>query len=135
MIFAALGALVLALLMFDRSALRVLIGRKGALLLSLAAAAGAVVAVLHGSWLGGSLLLSAALWLAAETRRSPKPPLSRMSPAEARATLGVSESAAAEEIEAAYRRLMLRVHPDVGGAPGLAARLNLARETLLRPRV
>ena len=51
--------------------------------------------------------------------------------AEARAMLGVSDSAGREEIEAAYRRLMKRVHPDHGGAPGLAIQLNAARARLL----
>ena len=36
------------------------------------------------------------------------------------------------EIEAAFRRLIQRVHPDRGGAPGLAAKLNAARAVLLK---
>jgi curved DNA-binding protein CbpA len=50
---------------------------------------------------------------------------------EAQATLGVGPEADEAAIEAAYRRLMRRVHPDLGGAAGLAARLNAAREVLL----
>lgn len=45
--------------------------------------------------------------------------------------LGVAETASPEEIEAAYRRLMFRVHPDQGGAAGLAAQINAARSVLL----
>ena len=127
MVFAALGALVLALLAFDR---RALTGRT-AFVVSLAAAGGAVIAALRGAWLGASLLAAGALWLSPPVRwRRPSPPAASMSLAEARAILGVREGAPAEEIEAAYRRLMRRVHPDVGGAPGLASQLNLARKRL-----
>jgi len=53
-----------------------------------------------------------------------------MSEREARAMLGVDDQAGPEEIEAAYRRLIRRVHPDLGGAAGLAAQLNAARARL-----
>jgi DnaJ-domain-containing protein 1 len=132
MLYAALGALILAFLAFDRRRLKALAGRGGWLILSLAAGAGALFAGLRGSWLGASLLLTAALWLGAGARpasKGPSAPSMRLS--EARAMLGVSEGADAEEIEAAYRRLMRRVHPDLGGAPGLATQLNLARARLL----
>jgi hypothetical protein len=62
----------------------------------------------------------------------PTEPLVVMNEAEARRMLGVSTAADSEEIEAAYRRLMKRVHPDHGGAVGLAAQLNAAR-AVLRP--
>jgi len=55
-----------------------------------------------------------------------------MSRAEAASMLGVSETASRGEIEAAFRRLIQRVHPDRGGAPGLAAKLNAARAVLLK---
>jgi hypothetical protein len=55
-----------------------------------------------------------------------------MSPAQARSILGVDEAAGPAEIRAAYARLIQRVHPDKGGAPGLAAQLNLARDVLLK---
>lgn len=53
-----------------------------------------------------------------------------MSLAEARALLGVEPAASQAEIEAAYRRLMQRAHPDHGGTTGLAAQLNAARDRL-----
>ncbi len=56
-----------------------------------------------------------------------------MDRAHAASILGVAETAGRAEIEAAYRRLMLRVHPDQGGAAGLAAQLNAARDVMVGP--
>ncbi|MBX9945680.1 MAG: molecular chaperone DnaJ [Reyranella sp.] len=50
---------------------------------------------------------------------------------EALAVLGLAEGATAEEIRAAHRRLIQRVHPDVGGSVDLAARINRAKDVLL----
>jgi len=50
----------------------------------------------------------------------------------ARRMLGVGAGASREEIIAAHRRLVAKVHPDAGGSEGLAAELNAARDTLLR---
>lgn len=55
-------------------------------------------------------------------------PLTR---AEAFALLGLADGATVEEIRAAHRRLMRSAHPDRGGSPWLAARLNAARDLLL----
>ena len=46
--------------------------------------------------------------------------------------LGVTAGATAKEINAAWKRLMGRAHPDHGGTQGLASRLNAARDHLLR---
>ena len=54
-----------------------------------------------------------------------------MSPADARALLGVSEDANIVQIRDAHRRLIAKVHPDSGGSAELAARVNLARDTLV----
>ncbi len=54
-----------------------------------------------------------------------------MDRAEAYQVLGLSSGASCEEIQAAYRRLIQRVHPDHGGSSYLAARLNQARDVLL----
>jgi hypothetical protein len=54
-----------------------------------------------------------------------------MSRAEACAVLGVKPDAGADEIKAAYRRLMRKVHPDQGGSDELASRVNRARAVLL----
>ena len=50
---------------------------------------------------------------------------------EAYQILGLQPGASCEEIQAAYRRLIQRVHPDHGGSSYLAARLNQARDVLL----
>jgi DnaJ family protein C protein 19 len=50
---------------------------------------------------------------------------------EARRLLGVAEGASIEEIRAAHRRLIARVHPDTGGSADLAERVNAARDALV----
>lgn len=55
-----------------------------------------------------------------------------MDRAEAYRVLGLQPSAGRDEIQAAYRRLIQRVHPDQGGSSDLAARINQARDVLLR---
>jgi DnaJ-domain-containing protein 1 len=54
-----------------------------------------------------------------------------MSLAEAHALLGVGPDADAQTIRQAHRRLIADAHPDRGGDPGLAARLNAARDRAL----
>lgn len=51
---------------------------------------------------------------------------------EAYEILGLQPGASREEIQAAYRRLIQRLHPDQGGTAYLAASLNWARDLLLR---
>jgi len=55
-----------------------------------------------------------------------------MSADEAREILGLDRGASEDDIENAYRRLMKQLHPDHGGSDWLAAKLNQAREVLLR---
>lgn len=88
---------------------------------------------------GGALLcLAGALAMLARRRSRPATspnsalPTSEMSETEARSMLGVDAKAGADEIERAYKRLMLRVHPDLGGAGGLATQLNAARAVLIK---
>jgi hypothetical protein len=134
MIFVALGVLVLAA--FVGLGRQPWLARARNRLAAYAMAAVAIVAAAldaaRGGWLGGSILLSAGLWLATSTRRAQlRASAPGMGRAEAASMLGVAESASRAEIDAAYKRLMLRVHPDRGGAAGLAAQLNAARAVML----
>lgn len=59
-------------------------------------------------------------------------PSSSMSISEAAKLLDVAPDADAETINGAHKRLIAKVHPDAGGTPELAARINRARDMLLR---
>jgi hypothetical protein len=61
----------------------------------------------------------------------PRGPRTDMTRDEALSILGLSAGATDEEIRAAHRRLILRVHPDTGGSADLAARINRAKDVLL----
>ncbi len=52
--------------------------------------------------------------------------------AQARAVLGVSRGAGADEIAEAHRRLIARIHPDRGGSNEQVHEANAARDLLLR---
>ena len=136
MIFLALGALVLAVLITVGRrpwlARGQSLGRLIAWALAAVVAGVAAYEAVRGAWVDGSILLTAAAWLATSApRMRTAQPAPDMGLVEARSMLGVGPAATREEIEAAYRRLMQRVHPDKGGAAGLAAQLNAARERLL----
>jgi DnaJ-domain-containing protein 1 len=53
---------------------------------------------------------------------------------EARRVLGVKSGADHKEIKSAYKRLMSQLHPDRGGSDYLAAKVNQAKDVLLKTR-
>lgn len=144
MIYLALGLLLLGLFVGGAGMKRHLraagaMWRPGAGVLALAVIVFAIALAVRGKWPVGLpfLLVGLGLALSARRRGRGRPASARggsMSPADAASILGVSESASAEEVQAAYLRLMRRAHPDSGGTSGLAAQLNAARETLLKKR-
>jgi hypothetical protein len=77
------------------------------------------------------LVAGAALWAWQRLRR---PPQAEMELEEASRLLGIARDASLEEIREAHRRMIARVHPDSGGSELLAARVNLARDTLVAHR-
>ncbi|MFA5983215.1 MAG: DnaJ domain-containing protein [Methylococcaceae bacterium] len=55
-----------------------------------------------------------------------------MSIAEAYDVLGLKADASQQDILQAHRRLIQKIHPDRGGSDYLAAKINLAKKTLLK---
>lgn len=111
--------------------------RIAATLLGAVLLAGAVLAGSHGAWLATAGMVGAGLYLIGKSRVRPAvrkaPGREALSEAEARSILGVGSQATPTEINDAWRRLMGRAHPDQGGTEGLAARVNAARDRLLKP--
>jgi DnaJ-like protein len=64
----------------------------------------------------------------AQTPRGRPPPMTRD---EALQILGLDSSANHEDVQREYRRLMKKLHPDLGGSSYLAAKINQARDALL----
>ncbi len=109
--------------------------RVAATLISAAMLAGGALALSKGAWIVGAGLVGAGLWLVLASRiRSVVAKREALGDSEARSILGVPVDASPEAINAAWRRLMGRAHPDQGGTEGLAARLNAARDRLLGKR-
>lgn len=101
---------------------------------------GALMAARGQPLIGGVPLGIAALyalrrWSAASPRKAFAPSGSGPEPdavREARALLGVDAHASADDIRAAHRRLIAKIHPDAGGTEALAEKINEARSILLQ---
>jgi DnaJ family protein C protein 19 len=65
-------------------------------------------------------------------RETPPSRRGAMSRSEALKVLGLEEGATQEQIRAAHRRLIQQIHPDKGGTDYLAAKINEAKDVLLR---
>ena len=91
-----------------------------------------VLLAFRSAWLPAVGLIGAGLWLTFASRHRPLPPRSEaLTDADARSLLGVATDATPAQINAAWKHLMSRAHPDQGGTEGLASRLNAARDRLL----
>lgn len=139
MVYFFLGAAILAVLVWAgrRPVQTTKAVRLGSGMLAALAAVGAVVSGLRGGWMLSLALVGLSTWLGYRARggagASASPGVfGAMTGNDARSILGVGPEASREEIEAAYRRLMQRAHPDRGGSAGLAAQLNAARDRLLK---
>ncbi|MGB4107148.1 MAG: DnaJ domain-containing protein [Alphaproteobacteria bacterium] len=55
-----------------------------------------------------------------------------MTQKEAFEVLGLEPGATKDQITEAYKKLMMKVHPDIEGSDWMAAKLNQARDTLLK---
>jgi hypothetical protein len=78
------------------------------------------------------LCMTAVTRLPRGAKAAPEPAMGPISVSEAYAILDLKPGATREEVQAAYTRLMKLVHPDKGGGAGLAAKLNAARDKLLK---
>ncbi|HEV2081185.1 MAG TPA: molecular chaperone DnaJ [Brevundimonas sp.] len=107
--------------------------RITATLLAAVMLGGAALAAARGSWIPAAALGVGGLWLTLASRKRDLPARRPdLDDAEARSLLGLPAGATPDQINAAWRRLMARAHPDQGGTEGLAARLNAARDRLLK---
>lgn len=88
----------------------------------------AAIAILAALW-----PLAVALIRSRKAGKRPSKPqaVKIMTRAEALEILGLMEGATPDDIQIAYKRLMMKVHPDQEGSEWMAAKLNEARDFLL----
>ena len=69
-----------------------------------------------------------------DTGQRGAPGTGAMTQQEAYEILGLQPGASEEAVREAHRALMKRIHPDAGGTSGLAARVNQAKDVLVKQR-
>ncbi len=108
--------------------------KPGVTLLGLLSAFGALAMLARGDWWIAAVLGFLAAGCLAAARRVP-PPASApgMTRVEAAELLGVTPDASPKDADAAFRRLILKLHPDQGGTAGLSAKLQEARRVMTVP--
>lgn len=95
-------------------------------------AGGALIAIRlleTGHVAGAAIVAGSAAWWWTTTRAAATPPADL---AAARAILGVAAGADALAVDAAWRRIIVQVHPDRGGSADGAMRVTTARDVLLK---
>lgn len=142
MIYLAFGAALLWVILWgaqrSRPILRLRQWRAASGVVATVMFAAAAFFTIEGQWGKGVVFVVLGLWLAASARTprharpAPPKPAEPMSLAEAYDILDLKPGCTREDVQAAYTRLMKLVHPDRGGGAGLAAKLNAARDRLLK---
>ncbi len=107
-------------------------GGAGRRLLVLAGVVVTLVLLMRGQMVPGMAVGAVTAVLALANGRRKPAPVPPMDEVEARRLLGVGLSAGRDEIIAAHRQTIARVHPDRGmAAADMAGRVNAARDLLL----
>jgi hypothetical protein len=107
--------------------------RSAAGIIGIACIVAGLAVMLRGLVVAGTVTVVVGVVLSLVARRIPLP-FGPMTEDQARSILGVDIDAGEAEIQAAYRTRMRTAHPDQGGDAAEAARLNSARDRLLKKR-
>lgn len=132
MAIAVLAAAALLYWMYRRGELTALLGaarpKLARWLMMGASGLLAMNGLRSGNWIETGLGIAALIFFIYVPLRTP---VVAGDTAEAQALLGLSPAATADDVNAAWRRLISQVHPDHGGSAELARRVTAARDLLL----